>query len=122
MRQTKLRYTAAAVGVAIVALVAGVSALRVETTDRDSPSDSAGARLFRDKGCVQCHDADRTADQFGPGLEGLLDRQTLPSSGRAATRENVRRQLVDPYDSMPSYADRLNDEQMQALLDYLESL
>jgi len=81
-----------------------------------------GARLFREKGCVQCHHPDRRAEKTGPGLLGLLSRETLPASGRPATRENVRRQLLDPLSGMPSCEGRLTGEEIESLLRYLESL
>jgi hypothetical protein len=59
---------------------------------------------------------------MGPGLKGLMDREELPVSGRPATRENVKKQLVAPYDSMPSYEDRLTDEALRKLVDYMETL
>ena len=93
--------------------------------DGDAKGDdgvAAGQALFQSEGCGQCHYSDRTENKIGPGLKGLLDRETLSLSGWPATRENVRRQIVDPYDSMPSYEDRLDEAQMGRLLDYLATL
>jgi mono/diheme cytochrome c family protein len=83
---------------------------------------AAGEALFQSQGCGQCHYTDRTENKIGPGLKGLMDRETLSLSGWPATRENVRRQIVDPYDSMPSYEDRLDDAALGRLLDYLATL
>ncbi len=118
MRQTKLNRTSLAAGAAILVILAGVSYLR-STTGGD-PAESRGSVLFREKGCIRCHHVDRADEKMGHGPKGVLDAGTLPASGRPATRENIRKQLFDPYDSMPSYAGRLNDEETEAIIDYLK--
>jgi mono/diheme cytochrome c family protein len=125
MRKTRLKYATGAVTVAVVVLMTTAAVVRVNVDNADKehgPESTGGARLFREKGCGQCHVTDRTSGQLGPGLKGILDREKLPVSGRAASRANVRKQIIDPWDTMPSYADRLSDEQMRRLLDYLETL
>mgnify|MGYP006284973209 FL=1 len=121
MRQTKLNRTAWAVMAAVVIIVVVASLLRTRAGGGDGAGNK-GAQLFREKGCSQCHYADRTEDKLGPGLKGVLQREQLPVSGRPATRENVKEQLVNPVDSMPSYENRLAEEEIQLMLDYLESL
>lgn len=90
--------------------------------DNPQEKQSRGALLFEQKGCAQCHYVDSTAKKAGPGLKDVLKAENLPASGRPSTREYIRKQLVDPYENMPSYEDRLTEEQMQQLLDYLETL
>ncbi len=58
----------------------------------------------------------------GPGLKGLFDRQKLPESGRPLTTENVQRQLIDPYENMPVFKDKLTKAQQEAIIDYLKTL
>ena len=82
----------------------------------------AGATLFQDKGCGNCHAVDAAGDQPPPGLEGLFDRETLPASGEPVTAETVRQQLVDPYANMPSYEDRLTEDEIDQIVDYLQTL
>jgi mono/diheme cytochrome c family protein len=122
MRQTKLTYAAVGVAMAISALIVGISLLRVHLPAEDGIASAAGADLFLGQGCGQCHYTDRTETKIGPGLKDLLKREQFPASGWSATRKNVRKQLLEPYDSMPSYADRLSEEQIQLLTDYLETL
>jgi len=43
-------------------------------------------------------------------------------SGREVTGENIREQLESPFRDMPSFADRLTEEEVDALIDYLKSL
>jgi cytochrome c1 len=50
-----------------------------------------------------------------------MNKQILPSSGRPATLENVRSQIIKPYRSMPAFPD-FSDEQMADLMAYLKIL
>ncbi len=77
-----------------------------------------GAVLFQNK-CSFCHYADREESQTGPGLKSLLKKEKLPHSGRPATAENVKSQLINPISFMPSFKD-LTDQEMADLLAYLE--
>jgi mono/diheme cytochrome c family protein len=122
MRRTLLTYTTGAVVLAILIVVAASAFMRMRDRLDRVAHETEGAALFQEKGCIQCHDPDRTTQRIGPGLEGLLRREELPASGEPATRENVRKQLLDPHDRMPSYEDRLTENEMRLLLDYLETL
>jgi len=120
VRLSALNRTSLAVGASILIILAGVSYLRSEI--RILPAESRGIALFREKGCSHCHHTDRTDEKIGPGLAGVLDARTLPASNRPATRENIRKQLKDPYDAMPPFADSLDAGQVEAIIDYLEEL
>jgi mono/diheme cytochrome c family protein len=123
MRETKLKYTSIAVVAVVVVAVAASALVRLYVGGQEPAKEqSPGAKLFREKGCVQCHLTDKREPLAGPGLKDILQREKLPSSGRAATRENVRRQLNNPIDRMPSYKDRLSEGEMRLLLDYLAGL
>lgn len=76
-----------------------------------------GKILFQDK-CSFCHYADKEESQTGPGLKGLLKKDKLPHSGRPATVENIRNQLIHPVHSMPSFKD-LPELDIADLLAYL---
>jgi mono/diheme cytochrome c family protein len=86
----------------------------------DPASISRGKKLFEAK-CSACHDPYRRETIVGPGLRGLLKRSFLPASGRPATPENVRRQLREPFEKMPSFA-YLSDEEVADLLAFLNTL
>jgi cytochrome c2 len=79
-----------------------------------------GASLF-DAQCGSCHFSDKMDARFGPGLLNLLKNETLPSSNRPATVENVRNQIVQPYRSMPAFTG-FSEKEMTDLLAYLKSL
>ena len=122
MRQRKLSFVSGAVVVSICGVLAVLAWLRVGESRTESSGQSNGEALFEEKGCVNCHYANTTEDKIGPGLKGLMDRETLPESGWEATRENVKKQLLEPYDNMPSYEGRLSEKEMQVLLDYIGTL
>jgi cytochrome c2 len=125
MRKSILhRTTLMVVGVLVVVAVA-LGILRntvLPHPNRASQAGTQGALLFKDKGCVLCHATESTKAKMGPGLMGLFDREKLPASGRPATEENVREQLKDPYENMPSFADRLTDKERDQIISYLKSL
>jgi cytochrome c2 len=81
----------------------------------------AGGRVFA-KFCSGCHYNDSTDKKIGPGLAGLLARDTIVASGKPMTPGNVRSQIVEPAGSMPSFKAYLNDEQLDDLLAFLETL
>ena len=79
-----------------------------------------GRALF-DNQCSFCHHADKTDSKLGPGLKGVLKEETLPASGRPATPENVTQQLLNPYQSMPSFSS-LSEQEIKDLVAYLTTL
>lgn len=125
MRSTYLNPTVIGVLAAVVAVSIVFAALRniTVTEPADLPAQAAqGAQLFNDRGCSQCHFTDSAETRMGPGLMGLFDRKDLPVSGRPVSEENVRRQLLDPYWSMPSFADRLTREEKDRIISFLKTL
>jgi cytochrome c len=81
-----------------------------------------GAALFNEQGCADCHFVDRTETKVGPGLKGIFKRDTLPISGLPVSEATIRRQLTSPFRAMPSYASRLSDDQIKALIAFLKAL
>jgi cytochrome c2 len=93
-----------------------------ETTSEviESSGVERGEALFENQ-CSFCHHADRTDSKLGPGLKGVLKAENLPASGRPATPENVTRQLLSPYQNMPSFSS-LSEQEIKDLLAYLNTL
>jgi mono/diheme cytochrome c family protein len=92
-----------------------------EPAAAEIPGDAAGgASLFAGQ-CAACHYVDSEETLFGPGLVNLLKKEVLPTSGRPATLENVKNQLLKPFRSMPAFA-TLSEPEMEDLLAYLKSL
>lgn len=79
-----------------------------------------GGALFISK-CSPCHYADREDVKHGPGLKNILKRDTLPTSNRPATVENISLQLRKPYRVMPSFTS-LSNQELADLLAYLKTL
>lgn len=80
----------------------------------------AGSAVFETR-CSSCHYADKEEALFGPGMAGILKKEMLPTSGREASLENVKNQLLKPYRSMPAF-DMLSEREMADLLAYIETL
>jgi len=79
-----------------------------------------GKNLF-DAKCSFCHDAYSTDTKVGPGLKGLLKNPNLPVSKNPATPENIRKQLVQPFNRMPSFG-YLSDEEIKDIIAFLNTL
>jgi mono/diheme cytochrome c family protein len=94
-----------------------VPAVRVRV---DPESITKGRALFQTS-CISCHAANSTEAKIGPGLKGIMKRERLPVSGRLASPENVYHQLRRPYRNMPSFADRLSDDDVFNLIAYLNT-
>lgn len=89
-----------------------------------------GAELYRAEGCVACHSIDGSAN-VGPTWLGLWGSQRPLDDGTSVLgdAEYIRESIVDPnakvaagYPAiMPNYS-RLDDEQIEALTAFIESL
>jgi mono/diheme cytochrome c family protein len=96
----------------------------------DGPVPDAGAQLFSDLGCASCHQA--TDTQVAPSLVGIYAEPRMLESGESivADEEYLRTAITDPQTHivagyspiMPSYAGRVTDEQLEALITYIRSL
>jgi len=97
---------------------AGAKAADSQLATQGSPE--KGADIFAGL-CAGCHHPDREETIVGPGLRGILKREKLPASGKPATAENVRAQILFPYLTMPAFKD-LSPQDMADLLAYLGKL
>ncbi|RMF71968.1 MAG: cytochrome c oxidase subunit II [Planctomycetota bacterium] len=106
-----------------------------EVVARLQPPQAMGEKLYKKKGCANCHSVDGTpVVGGGPSFKGVLSRDTVFSDGRTLpkdreTRENyMRRSMLDPladivrgYDAiMPKIA--LTDREIDMLIAYIESI
>jgi len=80
----------------------------------------SGKILFQNK-CSSCHYAEKEDKKIGPGLKNLLKNETLPHSGRLASVENVKQQLIKPILMMPAFTN-LSKQELVDLFAYLETL
>jgi cytochrome c2 len=87
----------------------------------DAESIDKGRKLF-ERNCNDCHTFKSKKTLVGPGLEGVLQGQTLPASGRPATAANIFVQLTRPYAEMPVFAHRLSDEDRLNIIAFLNTV
>jgi cytochrome c oxidase subunit 2 len=99
-------------------VVAGVQPMRIE---------HEGERLFTELGCVECH-----ATGIGPALEDRLGEPVAEAGCGAVIVDNdfIRESILDPTavvaagfpPIMPSFAGKVSDRDLAALVAYIASL
>ena len=102
---------------------AGVDAAAVSVQD--------GERLYRTRGCKQCHTVDGSAG-VGPTWKGLFGSRQPLTDGRTVRVEEayLRRSMVEPQVDvcqgfnavMPSFKGQLTDPQIEDLIGFIASL
>jgi len=95
------------------------------------PLDRAGERLFRTRGCNQCHSVEGGA-KVGPNLGSVYGgKRVLADGSTVVADENyLRESILDPQARvaagfepvMPTYKGRLEDREITAIIAYLKSL
>jgi len=84
-------------------------------TDTDSKADAqAGAVLYRDKGCPQCHGADLAGNKKGPSLADIRNDPAWPA-------EKITKQIVDGGAKMPPFGESLTDQEVAQVVAYLRA-
>lgn len=71
-----------------------------------------GAAVFAQSGCPHCHTIRGVGGAKGPDLSGV---------GRRLKEAQMRRQIVQGGDVMPSFGDALQETELSDLLSYLRS-
>lgn len=95
------------------------------------PPAEAGARLYAQRGCEQCHSTDGTA-RIGPSFAGLWGHSVTFQDGstRVVDENYVRQSILEPQSQivagyegvMPTFQGRLKDAEINALIAYIQSL
>ena len=93
-----------------------------------------GAMLVKEKGCVACHSLDGTA-KVGPTLKGVFGRKEIVvTAGKehelVVNEDYIKRSLLEPQADvvkgfppiMPSQKGLLKDDEIDAIIEYLENL
>jgi len=86
----------------------------------DPDAINQGKKLFEEK-CVFCHDTKSNTTVVGPGLKGVLKNKKLPVSKRPATPENIKQQLREPFNKMPSF-NNLTEKDVGDIIAFLNTL
>ena len=82
-----------------------------------------GENLYREN-CTVCHDIDKdqkATRKIGPSLNHLFKNPRLPLSKSRPSCDYVKIRIQYGGQIMPAFMKRMNDEQIAALLAYLES-
>jgi cytochrome c oxidase subunit II len=88
---------------------------------------AAGEQVFVEANCVACHAVRglREPTDLGPDLTDFATRRTLAAGMQVNDRDNLREWIRNPAASKPGVrmpAWTLGDDELEDLLDYLESL
>lgn len=100
--------------------IAIATALAASSTMAFAAGDAAKGKEVFDQ-CSVCHNADSTETKIGPGLKGLFKHDKL-ANGKPVTEANVRAQINDGGNGMPSYKDILSDQEKDNVIAYLKTL
>jgi cytochrome c oxidase subunit II len=106
---------------------AWVAGQQADASPPDTPSAVEGERVFFDAGCAACHAVAGTAAvaRVGPDVTHLASRGSLAAGIVPNTRENLRQLIVDPWGLKPGNPmppTVLEEDELEALLDYMETL
>jgi cytochrome c oxidase subunit 2 len=106
---------------------AWLAAQASEPADAASRGVAAGEEVFVRANCVSCHAVRglREPTDLGPDLTHFASRRTLAAGMQENTRDNLRAWILNPHQTKPGVrmpATPLPDDELEALLDYLESL
>jgi mono/diheme cytochrome c family protein len=112
----------------VAALASAVLAFSLSAADRkplpwEKNHLQVGQALYR-ANCVVCHDIDRPqteSKKFGPSFYQLFRRDKMPLAAMKPNRDYVRLRIRFGGAIMPAFAKKLNDGEIDTLLDYLQS-
>jgi cytochrome c oxidase subunit II len=90
-----------------------------------SANAAKGQQIFKDN-CLACHAVSPDGGGLGPNLNGLASKERI-AGVLEHTDANLKKwitegQYVKPGNKMPQFGDKLNDEQLNDLVQYLDSL
>ena len=79
-----------------------------------NPDEKAGAVLYRDKGCPQCHGADFKGNKKGPALDRYPNDPEWPP-------QRITKQITDGGPKMPPFGESLTDPEVAQLVTFLRA-
>jgi mono/diheme cytochrome c family protein len=110
---------------AVVLLSGAITLVSCSSTSNSSrskltPAEMHGQRLFQST-CARCHRTDTTQAMNGPGLQGIMKKQYLPS-GAPANDERLRQLIVNGRGNMPALGQLFDDQQINDIIAYVHRL
>ena len=88
---------------------------------QEASQSTSGKALFEKK-CGVCHESETSERRIGPSLKGVKDGKLPDSLGKAATHENILKQINNGGNGMPVFRDLLTDDQKESLVTYVMTL
>jgi mono/diheme cytochrome c family protein len=91
-----------------------IDCLRTPLARAENPKspETAGATLFRDKGCAYCHGANAQGTPKGPSLENVRKKMKAPQ---------IVAQITNGGQKMPSFEDSLSHDEIAQLVAFLRA-
>ena len=111
--------------------MASISCSLLTKSDKEASIEkNSGEQTFEEFGCRECHV--QGAGAAAPSLVGLYGDEVLLQDGSQVVAEEIyiresilepARRIVDGYKPiMPGFGERLSEEQLAALIEYIRSL
>lgn len=100
-----------------------MAAAVLQAADSKSAHFAIGRDLYREN-CAVCHDIEKDkahSHKFGPSLNHLFKNETLPMSHGKPSRQYVEVRIKFGGAFMPAFAKRLTQDQINTLIDYIDS-
>ena len=94
-------------------ILLSAAALPLSASD-SNPDEQAGAVLYRDKGCPQCHGADLKGNKKGPSVADIANDPAWPP-------QRITKQITDGGQKMPPFGESLTDPEVAQLVTFLRS-
>lgn len=84
---------------------------RTQSVPQGASTVHDGPWLFRERGCIQCHQIRGVGGHKGPDLSGV---------GRRLKKEAIHHQIISGGGAMPAFGEALPSEEIDTLVKYLQ--
>jgi mono/diheme cytochrome c family protein len=95
-------------------VLTAAQATRTASAADTSADEKAGAQLYRDKGCAQCHGANLEGTKKGPALADIRNDPAWPP-------EKITKQITDGGQKMPPFGESMTDQEVAQVVAYLRA-
>jgi mono/diheme cytochrome c family protein len=86
------------------------------SSDSSTPASSERGTIIFRKSCLVCHSVRSGETKVGPSLYGILRERS------GSSEETVRQAIANGKGSMPAFKEKLDQHQIDDLLEYLKTL
>lgn len=106
--------------IVLIAFSTGQGAAAGQAKDSEAADAVKGKQVYEQK-CEICHYSSSAEKKIGPGLAGLMKRETFHNRMKADD-ENLRRVIERGGKDMPGYRNSLKPAQIRDLIAYVKTL